>query len=47
MWDLIENIINNHMEYIWENQIPKKTLSTTSLQPFPPKSGPIFGIATF
>jgi len=48
MWDLIENIINNHMEYIWEHQIPeKKTPSTSSLQPFPPNSGLIFGIGTF
>jgi hypothetical protein len=47
MWDLIENIINNHMEYFWEHQIPKKTPSTSSLQPFPPNSGLIFGIGTF
>jgi hypothetical protein len=30
MWDIIENIINNHMEYNWEHQIPKKSLQLSS-----------------
>jgi hypothetical protein len=47
MWDLIENIINNHMEYSWEHQIPKKTPSTSSLQPFPPNSGLILELEPF
>jgi len=42
MWDLIENIINNHMEYIWEHQIPRKNPSNGFPSAFSAKFGSDF-----